>query len=197
MQSNVGSKPISQEVNHAQEVPENGGSEPIYQVKISFSEVEPSVWRRVQVEECTLAELHDVIQVCMGWSNSHLYAFDLDGEEYSDLETGDDGDMNDAGALSLGEIFEEGPREFTYQSTTLATTGNTSLRSRRRSRPKRRSSIPGALPASGPVLPRTAAGPIATRTYSRPFATRTTPSTRKCWNWWAARSTRQHSTWTA
>ncbi len=73
------------------------------------------MWRRIQVEDCSLAELHYIIQVCMGWSNSHFYAFELDGEEYGDPETAGDDEIGDADTMKLSEIASEGPTKFTYQ----------------------------------------------------------------------------------
>jgi hypothetical protein len=75
------------------------GPATVYQLKITLKDVKPPVWRRIQVENCSLARLHGVIQACMGWSNCHLYAFELDGEEY-----GDDPDLLDARSLKLGRI---------------------------------------------------------------------------------------------
>jgi hypothetical protein len=86
----------------------------IYQLKITLGEVKPPVWRRIQVEDCSLAGLHDIIQVCMGWSNSHLYSFELDGVEYGDPETADDGDFCDSDSRKLSQIASEGPSKFTY-----------------------------------------------------------------------------------
>jgi len=36
---------------------------PIYQVKTTLEHIEPPIWRRVQTNDCSLAELHDIIQV--------------------------------------------------------------------------------------------------------------------------------------
>ena len=87
----------------------------IYQLKITLKNIKPPVWRRVQIEDCSLGGLHNIIQVCMGWTNSHLYAFELDGEEYGDPESADEGDVGDADSLKLSEIASEGPTTFTYQ----------------------------------------------------------------------------------
>ena len=55
----------------------------IYQLKIQLRAVRPPVWRRVLVPgEVTLAELHEIIQTAMGWTNSHLHEFDIDGVGY-------------------------------------------------------------------------------------------------------------------
>jgi hypothetical protein len=48
----------------------------VHQLKLTLDEVEPLVWRRVQLRSsATLAELHEVIQAVMGWEGYHLHAF--------------------------------------------------------------------------------------------------------------------------
>ena len=34
---------------------------PIYQLKISLKQIDPPIWRRVQMDDCSLAELHEII----------------------------------------------------------------------------------------------------------------------------------------
>lgn len=34
----------------------------IFQFKITLLEVEPAIWRRIQVPDCALADLHEYIQ---------------------------------------------------------------------------------------------------------------------------------------
>ena len=48
----------------------------IYQLKITLVGSKPPIWRRVQVPaSIKLSRLHDVIQIVMGWTNSHLHQF--------------------------------------------------------------------------------------------------------------------------
>jgi len=48
-------------------------SERFYLLKIQLLDIEPSIWRRFVVPaSITLDRLHDVIQVVMGWTDSHL-----------------------------------------------------------------------------------------------------------------------------
>lgn len=50
---------------------------------IELKDVEPAVWRRVAVpENVTLTRLHTVIQIAMGWEDSHMHHFDFAGEHY-------------------------------------------------------------------------------------------------------------------
>jgi hypothetical protein len=53
----------------------------IYQLKITLLEIEPPIWRRIQVPSTMpLCCLHDAIQAVMGWTDSHLHQFDKDGK---------------------------------------------------------------------------------------------------------------------
>ena len=55
----------------------------IYQLKITLRDIRPPIWRRVQVRsDVTLSHLHWVIQLSMGWTNSHLHSFTIHGQEY-------------------------------------------------------------------------------------------------------------------
>jgi hypothetical protein len=48
----------------------------IYQLKISLVGAKPPIWRRVLVSNgITFEGLHNVIQISMGWTNSHLHQF--------------------------------------------------------------------------------------------------------------------------
>lgn len=57
---------------------------PIYQVKITLKHSKPPIWRRLLLSsETTLAQLHDIIQVAMGWYDSHLHVFRVHKQNYS------------------------------------------------------------------------------------------------------------------
>lgn len=58
----------------------------LYQFKITLMESMPPIWRRIQVQDCTLEDLHEHIQTAMGWTNSHLHQFEIGGETYGDPE---------------------------------------------------------------------------------------------------------------
>lgn len=50
----------------------------IHQLKITLEGIRPPIWRRVQVvSDTNLRRLHDIIQVAMGWQQSHLYEFTI------------------------------------------------------------------------------------------------------------------------
>lgn len=63
----------------------------IFSLKVTLTEVEPPVWRRVLVPgRTTLNQLHLIVQGAMGWQICHLHKFDLGGVTYSDPEIDDE-----------------------------------------------------------------------------------------------------------
>jgi len=55
----------------------------VYQLKIVLLGTDPVVWRRVQVPgSFSLAKLHDVLQLAMGWTNSHMHQFIIGKDFY-------------------------------------------------------------------------------------------------------------------
>jgi len=54
-----------------------------YLLRIEMREVEPVVWRQFIVPaEISLDRLHDVIQIVMGWKDSHLHEFNFGRKRY-------------------------------------------------------------------------------------------------------------------
>ena len=58
-------------------------SDLLFQFKITLLDIKPAIWRRIQVPDCTLADLHEYIQAAFGWENCHLHQFEIDGVRYS------------------------------------------------------------------------------------------------------------------
>jgi len=90
----------------------------IYQLKITLRDFRPPIWRRVLVPGMfTLHKLHQVIQIAMGWSDSHLHRFLVDGIYYSapypdsDWQDTDD---EDSRRITLGQIASLN-RKFKYE----------------------------------------------------------------------------------
>lgn len=55
----------------------------VYQLRIIPEEIEPPIWRRIQVSGATtLDRLHTVIQKTMGWRDAHLHEFEIRGRRY-------------------------------------------------------------------------------------------------------------------
>jgi hypothetical protein len=90
------------------------GKDTIYQLKITLLGMRPPVWRQLQVKDCTLAKLHEIIQVAMGWQFSHLYNFAIAGEWYGDPGMGDDLEWSSDRKMKLSQIVGDGCRKFSY-----------------------------------------------------------------------------------
>jgi hypothetical protein len=84
----------------------------IFEIKIELREVRPAVVRRVQVPgEMSLAGLHEVVQVAMGWTDSHLHEFEVDGARYGQPDPDwDDGEVTDEARVKLFGLVEQGDR---------------------------------------------------------------------------------------
>jgi len=55
----------------------------IAQIKVTLQEIEPAIWRRLEVPaEIKLARLHVALQAAMGWQDYHLHAFRIGEVEY-------------------------------------------------------------------------------------------------------------------
>jgi Plasmid pRiA4b ORF-3-like protein len=90
----------------------------IYQLKVTLRVIRPPIWRRLEVPDCTLAQLHNSIQAAMGWYNCHLHAFRIGTREFSippprgmDLDL----EMEDSSRISLGQIAAAGIKKFQYE----------------------------------------------------------------------------------
>jgi hypothetical protein len=91
----------------------------IYQFKVTLKGSDPPIWRRIQVLDCTLGELHEVLQVVMGWEDCHLHQFIVRGEYYGPLEPEDvlwDMEKHDEEETSIRQIVKMGRKtRFTYE----------------------------------------------------------------------------------
>ena len=55
----------------------------VYELKVTLEGIKPPIWRRFRVrDDITLEKLHDLLQVIMGWTNSHLHQFMIGGTYY-------------------------------------------------------------------------------------------------------------------
>jgi site-specific recombinase XerD len=60
-----------------------------YIFKIWIHDIKPQIWRRFQIPAgITFRQLHDIIQIVMGWENYHLYRFSVDYHGFADEPMG-------------------------------------------------------------------------------------------------------------
>jgi hypothetical protein len=92
--------------------------EPVVRLRIELQDIEPKVWRRVDVPvSTTLMALHDVIQVAMGWTDSHLFEFRV-GDRVYGMPMPDDAVFErkvfQARGLRLKSLIERGVDRLLY-----------------------------------------------------------------------------------
>ncbi len=89
-------------------------NERVYLLKIELLDIEPAIWRRFVVPaNITLDRLHDVIQIIMGWTDSHLHEFTIGKKRYTeDPESKEDGLVS--GRYRIGDLIKRKGRIFHY-----------------------------------------------------------------------------------
>ena len=92
--------------------------EPVARIGIELRGIEPKLWRRVDVPlTSTLRVLHDIIQVTVGWTDSHLFEFVAGGRVYGEphpdyelLER----KVHDAAGIRLRTLIHRGTERLLY-----------------------------------------------------------------------------------
>lgn len=87
----------------------------VYQFRVELRGTKPPIWRRIQVEDCSLEALHLAIQGAMGWQLSHLYEFEFRGQRYTFVPPVDDGwdnddESEDADSVRISELLPANQR---------------------------------------------------------------------------------------
>ena len=60
-----------------------------YQLRVWLREISPAIWRRLLVRsDSTIADLHYILQITMGWTDFHLHQFIIHGKSYGVSKTG-------------------------------------------------------------------------------------------------------------
>ena len=89
----------------------------IYQLKITLMDIRPPIWRRIQVPDCTLRALHEIIQAVMGWKHSHMHQFIINNEYYGAVfhdEMDTELKMKDENGIRLSQIIEGVKNKFRF-----------------------------------------------------------------------------------
>ena len=57
--------------------------EPIARIRVTLRGTSPEIWRRLDVPLSTsLLSLHHIIQIAMGWKDTHAFRFEYGGKRY-------------------------------------------------------------------------------------------------------------------
>ena len=87
----------------------------IYQPKITLMDLRGLIWRRIQVQDTVnLAQLHKVLQIVMGWENSHLHRFTVDRRRHLETFDSSDNQHHHASKVTLRLLFGEQDIKFLY-----------------------------------------------------------------------------------
>jgi len=88
----------------------------LYQIKVSLNDVKPPIWRRLLISSATnLAELHEIIQIAMGWTNTHLHQFTAGNERYGVPDPDFPDEMKPEGPLRIGSLLKKEKEWMIYE----------------------------------------------------------------------------------
>jgi len=80
----------------------------IFRVHVSLLNIEPLIWRRVELSsQTTLKQFHRILQIAMGWTNSHLHEFIVGRQRYGtpDLHYDGPGEVISEGKVPLSKVL--------------------------------------------------------------------------------------------
>ena len=88
----------------------------LYQIKVTLNGVKPQIWRRLLISSATdLAELHEILQIAMGWTDSHLHQFVAGDETFGvpdpDFEVG----TRSEEGIRIGSLLKKEKEWITYE----------------------------------------------------------------------------------
>ncbi len=87
----------------------------IYTLRVELEGVAPLIWRRLHVPTgIPLTKLHNVLQVAMGWTDSHLHRFSIGTQEYGVQDELEESDIIDERGHRLDLLLDESIRQFGY-----------------------------------------------------------------------------------
>ena len=87
-----------------------------YEIRVQLRDIELPIWRILRVPSRTsLLKLHKILQRAMGWTNSHLHLFEIDGKPYGEGDFEWDFDVQDYRGMRLDKIFTEGRTSILYE----------------------------------------------------------------------------------
>ena len=92
-------------------------SKAIYQLKVTLDVIEPTIWRRLLVpDNISLADLHEILQLAMGWTNSHLHEFTIARKSYGEPEDDELGNhgVKDETLYRLNQLHLREKTKFAY-----------------------------------------------------------------------------------
>jgi hypothetical protein len=94
----------------------NAVSDAVFQLKVQLNDIQPEIWRRILVPaSTTLDRIHQIIQVAMGWQNSHLHQFISGQDTYSEPDPDFDNDSQPEGMVAIGALLNAPGQSLLYE----------------------------------------------------------------------------------
>lgn len=90
----------------------------IYQIKVTLTGIKPPIWRTLLIPSTiTLDNLHIVLQIAMGWTNSHLHQYVSGHEIYSlpDDEFDYDFEIKDESQFKVSQLLKKEKDTLQYE----------------------------------------------------------------------------------
>jgi hypothetical protein len=87
-----------------------------YDLRIQLLHIQPPIWRRIRVAAgLTLHELHLVLQLAMGWTESHLYVFEFGERRFSVPDDEWEFEMHDSTSTTLASCIRSTGDALVYE----------------------------------------------------------------------------------
>lgn len=87
-----------------------------FQLRVNLKDAPLPIWRRLLVNgDITLDQLHEILQLSMGWSGYHIHHFHFGNTIYGDLVDAKNKKIKDQSSIKLSDILNEEGDEFIYE----------------------------------------------------------------------------------
>jgi hypothetical protein len=88
----------------------------VYQLKVTLKGTKPPIWRRIQVTgDTSLLKLHQILQIAMGWYDSHLHQFIVWGTYYGIPDPDFPYEIKSETRAKLSQVVAQEKDKFTYE----------------------------------------------------------------------------------
>ena len=88
----------------------------VYQLKVSLRDISPMIWRRLLVtSHTTIAQLHGILQIAMGWEDLHVHQFRIYGKAYGISRAGGIWFDDDPYQVRLSDFRLRASERFVYE----------------------------------------------------------------------------------
>ncbi len=87
----------------------------MYQLKITLNGITPPIWRRLLVSEhVSFYKFHHILQITMGWTNSHLYYFGENESKIGDIYLWEDDETQSDQLITINRVLNPDNPKLSY-----------------------------------------------------------------------------------